>query len=138
MQARVILIGETDSDLTTIFTESIHEALGDDYHIGILTGGSGEALDQLADDNVVDMFLLHLNNVMFGDGTRTVKDRIAEACKQIRSFKLAYQKPVMAVSSNEDYKAAALEAGADTFVKIPVEPAVLQHEIRTLLAAGDC
>ena len=138
MQARVILIGETESEILEIISHAVHEALDDNYHVGILAGGTIEQLNQLVEDNVVDLFVLHINNVSSGQGNETVKSRVEQAMALISSFKIAFQKPVIAISSNEDYKPKALEAGADKFIKVPFEHAVFQSEIRSLLAAGDC
>jgi len=137
MQARVFLIADSTGESRAAIAAAVHEAFDEGYHVGILTAGSAEQVNQLAEGNVVDLFILHANNLTFG-GNETVKDRLEKVLVLAASLKIGFQKPVVVLSADPDFKSKALEGGADAFLPSPVDSALLQHTLRSLLAAGDC
>ena len=61
--------------------------------------------------------------------------RAVASCRRIRADERLGRLPLVAIASGAEADASLLEAGADVFVRKPVVPRRLEHELRVALAA---
>lgn len=91
---------------------------------GFLVAGQASEILDFAETQMVDVFILILNNIIFSSGNRPAENRIEKGLKFLAFIRKTYAKPVIGLFGWPDdpsFKQRARDAGADFVFRMPFE-----------------
>ena len=129
-----ILIGNLDDLFTEILSEIIRDAIKRKHDVTVISSSYSDELQQIAEENEIDIFILVLNNIIY-HSKLSFQKRMENSLHLINHFKMTYKKPVIALSGwNEDSSyITRAKLSADFFFPIPFETDAFGKAIRKCL-----
>jgi hypothetical protein len=131
-----VIVGDFNDAFVEIVAETVVEALDPCYRLQVHGTSEVDRILALADERPVDLFVLFLNNVTFGEwGSNLDTDSFVKALMLVRHLKALHGKPIIATAAFPAeflYEDIAIQVGADSFFRMPFEMKAFTKEIRTL------
>jgi len=131
-----VIVGDFNDGFVEIAAEAVAGALDPDHRLRVHGTPEADRILAMADERPVDLFVLFLNNLIFGQWGREFEaDGFVKALMLVRHLKSRHRGPVIATAAFPAeclYEDIALRVGADRFFRMPFEIGPFAETIRSL------
>ena len=131
-----VIVGDFNDAFVEIVAETVAEALDPCHRLQVHGTSEVDRILALADERPVDLFVLFLNNMTFGEwGSNLEADSFVKALMLVRHLKTTHGRPIIATAAFPAeflYEDIAIRVGADCFFRMPFEMTAFTKAIRTL------
>lgn len=131
-----VIVGDFNDGFVEIVAEAVAEAFDPCQRLRVHGTSEADRILALADERDVDLFVLFLNNVTFGQWGRNLEaDSFVKALMLVRHLKGLHRRPVIATAAFPAdflYEDIAIRVGADCFFRMPFEMKTLTKAVREL------
>jgi len=131
-----VIVGDFNDGFVEIVAEAVSGALEPGQRLRVHGTPEADRILAWADERPVDLFVLFLNNMVFGRWGRELEaDSFVKALMLVRHLKTRYGGAVITTAAFPAeflYEDIALRIGADRFFRMPFEIAVLAEAVRAL------
>lgn len=131
-----VIVGDFNDGFVEIVAEAVAGALDPGQRLRVHGTPEADRILAMADERPVDLFVLFLNNVTFGQWGRELEaDSFVKALMLVRHLKSLHRGPVITTAAFPAeflYEDIALRVGADRFFRMPFEVDVFVEAVRAL------
>ncbi|MCU0531980.1 MAG: hypothetical protein MUE57_06320 [Syntrophales bacterium] len=131
-----VIVGDFNDGFVEIVAEAVAGALDPGQRLFVQGTPEADRILAMADERPVDLFVLFLNNVTFGQWGRELEaDSFVKALMLVRHLKSLHRGPVITTAAFPAeflYEDIALRVGADRFFRMPFEVDVFAEAVRAL------
>ena len=131
-----VIVGDFNDAFVEIVAETVVEALDPCQRLQVHGTSEVDRILALADERPVDLFVLFLNNMAFGEwGSNLEADSFVKALMLVRHLKTTHGRPIIATAAFPAeflYEDIAIRVGVDCFFRMPFEMKSFTKAIRTL------
>jgi DNA-binding NarL/FixJ family response regulator len=134
-QPVLVQIGNNETSFTDLFSYLIKEVIKDKYDLILGSSDSGQELIKLAKKGKIDILILVIENIYFS-GCHSFEDRLVNILRLITQFKMAYGRPVIALSAFTEKDCpviARVKLAADFYFQMPYEADAFQEAFEKCL-----
>ena len=131
-----VIVGDFNDGFVEIVAEAVAGALDPGQRLRVHGTPEADRILAMADERPVDLFVLFLNNVTFGQWGRELEaDSFVKALMLVRHLKSLHRGPVITTAAFPAeflYEDIALRVGADRFFRMPFEVDAFAEAVRAL------
>ncbi len=131
-----VIVGDFNDGFVEIVAEAVSGALDPGQRLRVHGTPEADRILAWAEEGPVDLFVLFLNNVVFGRWGRALEaDSFVKALMLVRHLKTRHGGAVIATAAFPAeflYEDIALRVGADRFFRMPFEIAAFAESVRAL------
>jgi hypothetical protein len=131
-----VIVGDFNDGFVEIVAEAVAGALDPRQRLRVHGMSEADRILAMADERPVDLFVLFLNNVTFGQWGRNLEaDSFVKALMLVRHLKGVHRQPIIATAAFPAdflYEDIAIRVGADCFFRMPFDMKAFTMAIREL------
>jgi hypothetical protein len=131
-----VIVGDFNDGFVEIVAEAVADAFDSRQRLRVQGTSEADRILAMADERPVDLFVLFLNNVTFGQWGRNLEaDSFVKALMLVRHLKGVHRSPIIATAAFPAdflYEDIAIRVGADCFFRMPFDMNALTKAIREL------
>jgi hypothetical protein len=131
-----VIVGDFNDSFVEIVAETVAEAFDPRQRLRVHGTSEADRILAMADERPVDLFVLFLNNVTFGQWGRNLEaDSFVKALMLVRHLKGVHRKPIIATAAFPAdflYEDIAIRVGADCFFRMPFDMKAFTKAVREL------
>ena len=131
-----VIVGDFNDGFVEIVAEAVAEAFAPRQRLRVHGTSEADRILAMADERPVDLFVLFLNNVTFGQWGRNLEaDSFVKALMLVRHLKGVHRRPIIATAAFPAdflYEDIAIRVGADCFFRMPFDMNAFTKTVREL------
>jgi len=131
-----VIVGDFNDGFVEIVAEAVSEAFDPRQRLRVHGTSEADRILAMADERHVDLFVLFLNNVTFGQWGRNLEaDSFVKALMLVKHLKGVHRRPIIATAAFPAdflYEDIAIRVGADCFFRMPFDMNAFTKAIREL------
>jgi len=131
-----VIVGDFNDGFVEIVAEAVAEAFDPRQRLRVHGTSEADRILAMADERPVDLFVLFLNNVTFGQWGRNLEaDSFVKALMLVRHLKGIHRRPIIATAAFPAdflYEDIAIRVGADCFFRMPFDMNAFTKTVREL------
>lgn len=131
-----VIVGDFNDGFVEIVAEAVADAFEPCQRLRVHGTSDADRILAMADERPVDLFVLFLNNLTFGQWGRNLDaDSFVKALMLVRHLKGAHRKPIIATAAFPAeflYEDIAIRVGADCFFRMPFDVKAFTKTVREL------